>query len=76
MKTLLKVNTCENSDRGSERGPCQPMLVLEQMVPRVRFAECRIVFQDPNLKIQDVAQLPVSACAQLPTMACYRPIIY
>lgn len=52
------------------------MLVLEQRVPRDRFAECRIVFQDPNLKIQDMAQLPVSACAQLPTVACYRPIIY
>lgn len=52
------------------------MLVLQQMAPEDVFAECRIVFQDPNLKIQDMAQLPVSACVQLPTMACYRPIIY
>ena len=34
MSNLLKVNKHENSDHGSERRPCQPMLVFKQMVPR------------------------------------------
>lgn len=31
---LLKVHKHENSDHGSERRPCQPMLVFKQMGPR------------------------------------------
>lgn len=75
MRHLRKVNQCKNSDHVSEPGPCQPVLVLQQMAPKDVFAECTIVFQDANLKIQAMAQLPVSACVQLPTMACYRSII-
>lgn len=68
-RNLPRVNQCERSDRDSKLGPCQPVCVLERTVPVPRdlCAECRIVSQDPNLKIQDTVQLPVSACAQLPT---------
>lgn len=66
-RNLLKAHQCERSDCDSKLGPCQPGLVLGRMVPRDLCAECRIVSQDPNLKIQDTVQLPVSACAQLPT---------
>lgn len=34
MRNLGKVSRCESSGRDSRLGPCQPMLVLEQMVPR------------------------------------------
>ena len=63
MRNLLKVNKHENSDRGSERRPCQPMLIFERTVPREPVVS-KIVFQDPNLKTQDLAQLPVSACVR------------
>lgn len=66
-RNLLQVHQCEGSDRDRKLGPCQPGLVLERRVPRDLCAECRIVSQDPNLKIQDTVQLPASACAQLPT---------
>ena len=67
MRSLLKVSNCENGDHDSKLGPCQPTPVLEQTVPRALCGERGVVCQDPNLLIQDVAQLLVSACVQLPT---------
>lgn len=73
-RNLPRAGQCERSDRDSNLGPCHPVRVLEQAVPAPRdpCAEGRIVSQDPNLRIQDAVQLPVSACAPLPTRGSFQ----